>query len=147
MADNAALDKLSIVVYAGEYDKIHYALAMAAAAGAIGREVTLFFTMDACNALGDDEAWRDLPVSQDKGADGRKNGGRMDDEYAALGIATFDSLLMACIELDVTFMVCEMGLRARDLEDMNLREDLAITQGGLVSFLQDATADGSIVFI
>ena len=50
-AEPSPPDKLSIVVYAGFYDKVHYALVMAAAAAAIGRPVTLFFTMGACHAL------------------------------------------------------------------------------------------------
>ena len=44
-------DKLSIVVYSGKFDEVHYALVMASAAAAVGRPVTLFFTMDACIAL------------------------------------------------------------------------------------------------
>ena len=41
------LQSLSIVVYDGHFDKIHYALAMASSAAAIDTNVTLFFTMDA----------------------------------------------------------------------------------------------------
>ncbi len=44
-------NKLSIIVYSGQFDKVHYALVMASAAAAVGRPVTMFFTMDACIAL------------------------------------------------------------------------------------------------
>ncbi len=77
-------DKLSIIVFAGHYDKLHYALVMAAAAAAVSRSVTLFFTMGACHALraaGDDgkPAWRDLLLSEEEGT-----GGDKDDAYAAM---------------------------------------------------------------
>ena len=39
--------KLSLIVYSGTFDKVHYALATAAAAIATNTPVTLFFTMDA----------------------------------------------------------------------------------------------------
>ncbi|PIW26118.1 MAG: hypothetical protein COW30_16580 [Rhodospirillales bacterium CG15_BIG_FIL_POST_REV_8_21_14_020_66_15] len=136
-------DKLSVIVYAGEYDKIHYALAAAASAAAIGRAATLFFTMDACKALGADDAWRELPVGQG----GARDGGRLDDRYEAQGVATFETLLAACVEMGVTFMICEMGLKARGLEAMPLRDDVPIAAGGLVTFLNDASKDGAIIFI
>ena len=143
MADSAPPDKLSIVLYTGAFDKIHYALATAAAAAAIGRAVTLFFTMDACEALGRDKAWRAMPVGQG----GHKDAGAMDDGFQDLGVADFETLITSCAEMGVVFMVCEMGLRARGLEDMPLRGDITITPGGLVTFLNDASKDGAILFI
>ena len=44
-------------------------------------------------------------------------------------------------------MVCEMGLRAIDMAPDTLRADLAIENGGLVTFLNDARAAGSMLFI
>ena len=65
-------DKLSIVVYSGKFDEVHYALVMASAAAAVGRPVTMFFTMDACIALkkpnlGEAPAWTRMPVNQGSG--------------------------------------------------------------------------------
>ena len=39
-------EKLSLVVFSGDFDKVHYALVMASAAAAIDTPVTLFFTME-----------------------------------------------------------------------------------------------------
>ena len=44
-------DKLSIVVFSGDFERVHYALATAAAAAAVDRPTTLFFTMEAIHAL------------------------------------------------------------------------------------------------
>lgn len=141
-------DKLSIVVFSGDLDKVHYALVMASGAAAIGKAVTLFFTMEACRALAGPAAdgtaaWRSLPVSADRWA----NGGAMDDDFAARGVATFEELLAACPELGVRFMVCEMGLKAVGLERQDLREDIPVEEGGVVTFVTDASADGTMLFI
>lgn len=145
-------DKLSIVVYAGQFDKVHYALVMASAAAAIGRPVTLFFTMGACRALlapaaDGGPAWRSMPLSE--GLDGKTGGtgGDRDDDYAKKGVATFEELLESCVQFGVKVMVCEMGLRAEGLEDAALRDDVPIEKGGVVSFLNDASRDGAVVFI
>jgi peroxiredoxin family protein len=147
MAATTPPDKLSVIVYSGAYDRIHYALVLAAAAAAIGRQVTLFFTMGACKALmraGADgkPAWRKLPLSEGKG-----KGGKRDDGYGKSGVATFEELLASCVQFGVTFMVCEMGLRALGLEGKPLRDDVPITQGGIVSFLNDASKDGAVLFV
>ena len=140
-------DKLSIVVFAGHYDKLHYALVMASAAAAVSRPVTLFFTMLACHALraaGDDgkPAWRDLPLSEEEGT-----GGDKDDAYGAVKVATFEELLQSCVQMGVKFMVCEMGLRAVGLEGEPLRDDIPLEQGGVVTFLADASKAGVMIFI
>ncbi len=130
---SAAPDKLSIVVYSGDPDRVHYALAMAAAAAAIDRPATLFFTMEAIRALAKD--------ARDDAAAER------DAARAARGVATFEDLLAACAALDVRFMVCEMGLRAVGLSAADLREDVTFEEGGLVTFLNDASAAGAMLFI
>ena len=147
MNDDRGPDKLSIVVFSGDFDKVHYALVLASGAAAIGTAVTLFFTMEACRALqkpGSDgtPAWRAMPLGG-----GGRTGGAMDDDFAAQGVATFEELLLACPEMGVRFMVCEMGLRAIGLERTALRDDIPIEEGGVVTFVTDASPDGSILFI
>ncbi len=146
-ADTDPPDKLSIIVFSGHYDKVHYALVMASAAAAVNRPVTLFFTMLACRALkasGKDgiPAWRELPLSEEEGT-----GGDKDDAYGAMKLATFEELLEACVQMGVKFMVCEMGLRAVGLEGEPLRDDIPLEPGGVVTFLADASKDGVMLFI
>ena len=80
-------------------------------------------------------------------SDGDRDGGAMDDSFAALGVATFEQLLGAAAELGVRVMVCEMGLRALGLDRESLRPDLAVEEGGVVSFLNDASRHGAAVFV
>ena len=51
-----AHSRLAIIVFSGDYDRVHYALAMASAAAAVNRPTTLFFTMGALKALRRDSA-------------------------------------------------------------------------------------------
>jgi peroxiredoxin family protein len=126
----ASPDKLSLIIQSGEYDRVHYALVMASAALAVGKPVTLFFTMAATRALTAD--WAD---------------NAREKAFAADGLATFEELLAACSELDATFMVCELGLRAENLRREDLRDDINITEGSAVSFLSDASEKGAMLYV
>ena len=139
-------DKLSIIVYSGEFDKVHYALALASSAVATNQAATLFFTMGACRALvraGADgtPGWHTL------GAGPGQTPAEIDRDYARLGVATFDELFSACVELGVRFIVCEMGLRAAGITPEDLRDDLTIDTAGIVTFLGDASKDGAMLFV
>jgi peroxiredoxin family protein len=138
-------EKLSIVVFSGDFDKIHYALVMASAAAAIDIPATLFFTMGASRALLANPSWRNLPAGE-IGRDG-ETAGDVDDGFKKRTVGDFEDLLQACTSLGVKFMVCDMGLRAMDLEGAPMREDIPIETGGMVTFLSDAKARGQMVFI
>jgi len=139
-------DKLSIVVFSGDFDRIHYALVMAAGAAASNTPVTLFFTMWASRALGKalpdgSPGWTLLKCS-----DGR-TARRLNDGFKTQGLGHFEELLEACVALGVTFMVCEMGMKALGIEASGLRPDVPVTTGGVVTFLADASATGGMLFI
>ncbi|HCK19315.1 hypothetical protein DYI21_19645 [Thalassospira tepidiphila] len=134
--------KLSLVVFSGTFEKVHYALVMASAALASGRDVTLFFTMDASRALFAPSGWRHLRTEVD-GATATS----IDLSYSTRGIGSFEELLSACVSLNAKFMVCEMGLRALGLENEAKRDDLSIETGGVVTFLNDAKQNGEMLFI
>lgn len=141
-----APDKVSIIVYSGDFGRVHYALATAAAAAAIDRPATLFFTMAACQALAlgaddDTPGWHRLPTETGETARAR------DAVLVSRGVAGIEDLFEACAGLGVRFLVCEMGLRAIDRDRAGLRDDLGIEEGGLVTFLRDASADGAILFV
>lgn len=130
MTEKTSPDKLSLIIQSEDPGRVHYALALASAALAIGKPVTLFFTMEGTKAL--TPGW----VDRDREA-----------ELAAAKLATFEDLLSACVELDGRFMVCEMGLRAAGLAPGMLREDVPITEGSAVSFLADASRNGAMLYV
>ena len=139
-------DKLSIIVYSGDYGRVHYALAMASSAAAMNRPATLFFTMGAIRALTKPAkgGWGALPATDDTG---HGTGAAQDAAMIEKGLASFEELLAACVTFKVSFMVCEMGLRAVDLTPDDLRADVPYRAGGIVSFLADASATGATIFI
>ncbi|MBB3262881.1 peroxiredoxin family protein [Azospirillum sp. OGB3] len=141
-------ESLSIVLFAGGFDRVHYALVMASAAAATNRKVTLFFTGRALNTLlaGDADGapgWHRL----DPADDGSRPAER-DAAFTANGLAGFEELLEACVMLKVTVMACEMGLRALGLPaGVPLRPDVPVKTGGVVTFLNDAPKTGAILFV
>jgi peroxiredoxin family protein len=137
---------LSLVVHSGDYPRVHYALAMAAAALAANQPVTLFFTMGAARALlaADDAGpgWRTLGSGED-GVSPLE----ADRILMAKGLGGFEEFLAATVALGASIMVCEMGLRACDLEGAVLRADVPITSGGLVTLLSAQSAGDRLLFI
>ncbi len=148
-ATHAGPEKLSLIVFSGDFERVHYALCVAASAVAVGTAATLLFTGQAIRALavdvetdgGSGPGWRSLP-----GGDGRR-GGDIDDDYRARGVAGFEELLAACAELGARLILCEMGLRVAGLDRSALRQDLVLEEAGLATFLADASAAGAITFI
>jgi len=135
-------ETLAIAIHTGEFDRVHYALVMASAAAASNRRVTLFFTGRAVHAMtgrADAPGWHALAAAPD-GAAAR------DAAWRARGVAGFEELLAACLELDVPVIVCEMALRAEAIEMTRLRGDLKHEIAGVVTFLNRA-GGGAIVFV
>ncbi|MEO5335887.1 MAG: DsrE/DsrF/DrsH-like family protein [Magnetospirillum sp. WYHS-4] len=123
-------EKLSLVVFSGEAEKVHYALVLASGAAAIDIPVTLFFTMEACRRLSRAASWADF-----------------DAACRAKGIAAFEELLEACRAMGVGFLVCEMGLKAIGMDRSELRDDLPIEIGGVVTFLNGCPPGGNTLFV
>ncbi len=137
---------LNLVLVSDLYERVHYALVMASAAAATGRRVRLFLTMGALKALARGAAerpgWHDL--SPAPGGLAPKD---QDRAFAKAGIATFEELLQATLALGGEVMACEMGLRAVGLARHDLRSDIAVAEGGVVTFLEAAEGQGPILFV
>jgi peroxiredoxin family protein len=128
-----AKGRLSLVVFSGDFARVHYALGMAAGALSIGRPATLFFTMQAIRALTPE--WRQMP------------GAEADATHAARGVGRFEELLDAVVELGGSIMVCEMGLRATGIAREELRPEIPVVEGGIVTFLNQLDPGGTSLFI
>lgn len=133
---------LILVVLAGSFERVHYALATAAAAAAADRPTTLFFAQGAVRAIVQNAGWQRLAVGDPSlgGGDAQT----LDKAWQARGVAGFEELLTACRELGVTFLVCSMGLRVANVAKAELRSDLSIGETGLVDVL---SRPGTLSFI
>lgn len=136
---------LTLVLMSGGYDRVHYGLAMAAAAAASDRPTTLFFTGRALLGLtgtgpNGGPGWHGLDPADDGSPPETR-----DAVLTSRGVAGFEALLAACTQLPVRVVACEMGLRAVGLTGAALRSDLTIDPGGLVGVL--APDDGAVIVL
>jgi peroxiredoxin family protein len=133
-------ERLSVLLLSGTFDRAHYALSIASTAAALERPATLFVTLAATRALVAEDGqgrpgWGALPLSAELADHDVSDGASLDARNRARGVAGFEELLRACVALGVEIMVCEMGLRALDLEAQALRKDVPIREGGLATLL------------
>jgi len=117
---------VSIIVRSDRYEDVHYALAMASAAVAVNKPAVLFFTMGGLRALTGPP-----PQLVDWGRDALNR---------ERGVGDFETLLQACIELGVRFIVCEMGLRSLGIDRSTLRSDVPFIVAGIVTLLEETRA-------
>jgi len=148
VTDQTGRDRLSLIIFSGDYDRVHYAFVMASAAAATNRPVTMFFTMGAAKALLAPTASSSPGWSVIAPAENGESALERDASHSRAGIATLEELILACIELNVTLQACEMGLIAEGLSSNDFRGDANVAMSGMVSFLSEAENDnGRIVFI
>jgi len=114
---------VSVILRSGDYESAHYALALASAAVAVNQKAVLFFTMGGLRAL--------------MGPPPKLDDWKRDAENRARGVGDFETLLQACIELGVRFIVCEMGLRSLGIDKSELRADVPFTVAGIVTLLEE----------
>lgn len=125
---------LSIVLHSGEYERAHYALAMASAAAAIARKTVILFAGEGVASVVAAAGWLQLDEAPER-----------DALFRQRGIAGFEELLGACRDLSVRLIVCETALRAAGLDAAALRTDLTLEVGGIVTLLN--AADGQLIFV
>jgi peroxiredoxin family protein len=125
-----AIHSLSIVLHSDDFSRVHYALVMASAAAAVGKPVTILWAGEAVRML--EKSW----VKPDE-----------DHRVKALRVAGFEDLLGACRDLGVRMLVCETALALAELKPDRLRGDAALETAGAVTFLNGASADGSVLFV
>ena len=146
LAAKLAEGALALIVLDGGYERVHYALAMAAAAAAIGRKASLFFTNHALHGLAAPRkgvpGWHSLRPDA-----GGRSAAAQDKARLAAKVGGFDELLEACAELGVRLMACEMGLRNAGLAAADLRSDLPIEVSGLVTLYAETPADCRLIVI
>jgi predicted peroxiredoxin len=118
---------LGILLLSGGHERAHYALVMATAAAALGRDVTLFATNAGCRLF-----LAPSPLLAEP----------REAELARRGVATLAVLLEAAGELGLRRLACEAGLRAEGLVGMALAPGVEVA--GVASFLA-AVGDGQML--
>ncbi len=121
-------EPLGLLLLSGSHDRAHYAFVLASAAAAVDRTVVLFASNRGCLALAKD--WSAL------------DGAARDGRVQAAGVAGFEELRAASIELGVRLIACESGLRAEQIDAQSLLPQAEVA--GVVTFLS-AIGGGQII--
>jgi peroxiredoxin family protein len=127
-------------VLSSAYERVHYALAMAAAAAALDRPVILFFTQGAVRAVAgtaERPGWHALTIAD--ATLGGSDAASMDRAFRSRGGAGIEELLSACTELGIELLVCSLGMRVAEIAKSGLRPDLGLRETGLAELLSRAS--------
>jgi uncharacterized protein len=120
---------LGVLLISGGHERAHYALVLATAAAALGRDAVLFATNAGCRLFLDP-----TPLLADP----------REAALEARGIAGLGTLLGAASELGIRRIACEAGLKAEDLAGQPLAPGVEVA--GVVTFLS-AIGDGQMLSI
>jgi peroxiredoxin family protein len=155
-------EKLSIVCFSGDFDRVLAVLTLATGAAATNRQVTIFFTFWGLNLIKKQTGRRPLgrgvlarmfnfllggrrvlPLSRLNfgGVSPRIMTGMMKSK----NVATLEQLLDAARLLGVRFMACEMAMHILELTREDLLDEVEEVIG--VSTFLDLSHDAKILFI
>lgn len=154
-------DRLSILVFSGEFDKMTSALLIATAAAASGMEVDLFFTFWGLNALKKKAKTRDKSILQKMfGMMLPRGTGQLRTSHFNMGgigprifrhlmkkdnVMSLEELVDTAIDLDVNIMVCEMTRDLLGIRDEELIRDFKVA--GAARYVQRASRAKVTLFI
>ena len=140
-----ANNNLNIILFSEFIDKIHYGLTLATASRALDENVILFFAMKSIRALTKNDkimGWNNLITETGESAK------KFDLSLREKNLVNFEELISLCNNLEIKFMLCEMGMKYLNLNINNLRQDIDYLEGGLITILdQPADTNTRLLFI
>jgi peroxiredoxin family protein len=154
-------DRVSLVVFSGDLDKVLAAFVLATGAAAVGQEVSMFFTFWGLGALKRDTQLtgksffekmmavmspgnsRELPVSRMNffGVGAKMLRKMMQDK----NVSSLEEMFAMAQELGVKMVACEMSRDVMGIADEELVSGLEC--GGVASFLGDSLNSRTSLFI
>jgi peroxiredoxin family protein len=116
-------NKLVIILYSEEKEKLNYALGILATAAALGRDTELFLAGKSLFSF-------------------LKN-----KKKSNLNYSNSNELLLAILELKIKFSICSGALVENKIKESNLREDIIFEITGLTAILAPKKQNDQIIFI
>ena len=164
ITNDAAEDKLSMVVFSGDLDKVLASFIIATGAAAMGMEVVMFFTFWATPVLRDknkkagdkDFMGKMFGTMLPKGTDGVKlskmnMGGMGTSMMRSLmkkkNVASLDQLMEVAAEMGVKIFVCEMSMDLMGFKHEEMVDYPGLTYCGVATFLDEAASSRVQLFI
>ncbi len=154
-------DKVTLLVFSGELDKVLASLMIATTAASLGMEVTVFFTFWGINVLkekrsyaGKDIKERMIDIMTPAGPEmmgvsqlNMLGAGRtmLKQMMKEKDIVTAEELLELAKESGVKLVACSMTMQVMGIREDELTDDIEIA--GAASYLVDASRSGCTLFI
>jgi len=164
MKESAPEDKLSMIVFSGELDKVLAAFVIATGAVAMGMDVVMFFTFWGTPALrdknkkagGKDMMGKMFGTMLPKGIDGVKlskmNMGGMGTKMMKSlmkkkNVASLEEMIQTAAEFGVRIFVCEMSMDLMGFKHEEMIDYPNLTYCGVAKFLDEAADSKVQLFI
>ncbi len=154
-------DRVTLVVFSGELDRVLAALIIATGAAAMGQQVSMFFTFWGLNALrrGKKLSGKSLPhklmaLMSPKGPEDLPlskmhffgaGAAMLRSLMKQKNVSSLEEMLQLARELGVRLVACEMSRDVMGIEDDELIPELEF--GGVATFLGDALKSRTTLFI
>lgn len=154
-------NKLSMVVFSGDLDKVLAGFVIASGAAAMGMEVSMFFTFWGLNALRVKKEFAGKAIKEALMAMMSPAGtaGLAPSKLAFFGagsvmlrqmmkdknVASLEDLIALSTELGVSMTACTMSMDVMGVKESELRSD--IQYGGVAMFVGEATESKATLFI
>ena len=154
-------DKVTLLVFSGELDKVLAGLMIATTAASLGMEVTVFFTFWGINVLKEKRSYAgkdikermiDIMTPAGPGMMGVSQlnmlgAGRtmLKQMMKEKDIVTAEELLELAKESGVKLVACSMTMQVMGIREEELTDDIEIA--GAASYLVDASRSGCTLFI
>ncbi len=164
ISKGTAEDKLSMIVFSGDLDKVLASFVIATGAAAMGMDVVMFFTFwgtpvlrDKSKKVGDkDFMGKMFGTMLPKGADGVKlskmnMGGMGTSMMRSLmkkkNVASLEQLMEVAAEIGVRIFVCEMSMDLMGFKHEEMVDYPGLTYCGVAKFLEEAASSKVQLFI
>lgn len=154
-------DRVAIIVFSGDLDKLLAGLIIATGAAALGQEVTLFFTFWGLSSIKRQQMLEGKSFSEKLMSimtpASTKQMGVSKLNFFGLGsrmlrsmmeekqVASVEDLLQMARDMDVRFVACEMSRDVMGIEQQELLD--GVESGGVAAFLGDALNSRTALFI
>jgi peroxiredoxin family protein len=154
-------NRVSLVVFSGDLDKVLAGFVIATGAAAVGMEVSMFFTFWGLSALKKGRRFRGKNLlekafalltpggSQSLGLSQRNFAGvgarLMRKMMRGKGVASLEELMQTARDLGVRFVACQMSMDVMGITQDELLDGVEV--GGVATFLGDAARSKAALFI
>lgn len=159
LAARVPSDRVTLVCFSGDFDKLVTSFIIATGAAAMGSQVSMFFTFWGLNVLKKENQFAGKTVTAKMLAAMMPAGAAGTSRFNMLGIgpaffkflmrkkkvASLEELLALAVEMDVRMIACTTSMELMGIQREELIDGIEI--GGVATYLQDACDSRATLFI